>query len=124
MIKHRLVNNMKSPCAHHPNSGFGCKHINKDKDIEPCSSCKLPRDYDDKISFGIKRFTPLSAKRGVRSKAQGRLHDMARQLGCVSLQHYIERLQMAGYTYNRMAELCGVSKASVLRNKDNKRAIL
>lgn len=125
----RLLNLDKSPCVCHPDYfGLECPHHKKDKNEEPCASCRLPSKYDDKVSFRAPRrwYFPSSEKSGMskRSKAQTKMNEFARQNGYSDSLELILAYRKAGCSIDKIAEKFNVSTHPIRRVLGRAKSIL
>jgi hypothetical protein len=117
----RLLNLDKSPCLENPNNyGLECDHINNDKGQEPCASCNLARQYDDSVSFGIKKFAsgqflPTGADYYKGERKIDYMDSLAQEIGFRSAQSYIEHLLEDGEAVDKIAYRFGVTERAISR---------
>jgi len=83
----------KSPCLNHPkNNWLPCKYASQDKNFEPCDTCDAVKQYDDMISFGIKRFADQRGYRHQDSIAHQKLQTMAIEYGYITVGDMIDAM--------------------------------
>jgi hypothetical protein len=120
----RLLNLDKSPCLQNPEcNGLECEYIKNDKCQEPCASCDLARQYDDRVSFGIKKFSdgqflPTGVDYYNRDRKVDYMDSLAQEIGFKSAGNYIEHLIEEGESIERIAYRFGVSDRAISRRID------
>lgn len=109
----RLISTGKSPCMSYQGiNGWECPHFHNDRDSGPCANCKLPMQYDDRISSGPKRFTDHMPKAN-KETAKGIAEDFAYVTGYGSICEAIEALHSDGLTYEAISQEIGVSRRTL-----------
>ena len=105
----------KSPCASHPEwFGLACPNIGLDKNLEPCASCKLPSQYDDRMFSGPKRFHDFKPG-GASNQYGGRADDKACEFGYTTIGDAIEAMLESGMTHQQVADSIDYSRPTVSR---------